>query len=90
MEKYRVEKGEIGYIICEEGRSLPLPFTWISRQYADEACKEFNEGGHRAVANYYYVHEVAGTRDIKWMREAGISPYQEWMSKNGDMFKRTL
>ena len=86
-EKYSVQQTDVGYIIYQQGRNLPLPFNWISKQYADEACYQFNKGGYRAVAEYYYVHKVAGTRDISRMIEKGINPYEEWMGKNGDMFK---
>ncbi len=67
---------------------MPLPFTWISRNDAYITCEIFNEGGYRALADYYYVHKVAGRRNISYMLEKGINPYEEWMNKNGDMFKR--
>lgn len=88
MDKYYVTKGNIGYVICEQSRSLPLPFMWSTSYAACIACEEFNKGGYRVVAEYYYVHKVAGTRDIKPILAAGKNPYEEWMAKNGDMFKR--
>lgn len=79
MQRYFVDKGNIGYIIRDTEKTLPLPFNFISKQYADEACAEFNEGGHVAVAEYYYVHRVAGNG-------YGVT-YKDWMAKNKDMFK---
>lgn len=87
MDRYYVLKGNIGYVICEQGRRMPLPFTYISKQYADEACYQFNQGGYRAIAEYYYVHEIAGKWDTKPILELGKNPYKEWMAKNGDIFK---
>lgn len=86
---YYVAKGTVGYVIYEQGRTLPLPFTWISKSNAEIVCMDFNEVGHRAVSEYYYVHKVTGTRDIAHLLEKGINPYEEWMSKNRDMFKRS-
>lgn len=86
-EKYYVHETSSGFVVYQQGRNLPLPFLWSSRQYADEACEEFNKGGYKEVARYYYIAEVAGTRDISHMIKAGINPYREWMDKNGDMFK---
>ena len=79
MQRYFVDKGNIGYIIRDTQRTLPLPFNYFSRQYADEACMKFNECGYVAVAEYYYVHRVAGN---------GYNvTYKDWMDKNKDMFK---
>lgn len=86
--KYYVVKASAGYVVYEQGHIMPLPFNWISQSGAYEACAIFNEGGYRAVAEYYYVHKIAGTRDIGCMLKMGINPYEEWMRKNGDMFKR--
>lgn len=79
MQRYYVTEGKIGYIIRDSERTLPLPFNFIGRQFADLACKEFNDRGHTAVAEYYYVHRVAGN---------GYNvTYKDWMDKNKDMFK---
>lgn len=86
-ETYYVSERSTGYVIYQQGQNFPLPFIWMSKQYADEAREEFNQGGYRAVARYYYIAKVAGTRDISRMIKVGINPYEEWMSKNGDMFK---
>ena len=88
VNQYYIAKTSAGYVVYEQGHMMSLPFNWISQSGAYEACAIFNEGGYRAVAEYYYVHKVAGTRDIRYMLEKGINPYDEWMSKNGDMFKR--
>lgn len=86
--KYYVAKENAGYVIYEQSHAIQLPFNWISRNEACIACDIFNEGGYRAVAEYYYIHKVADTRDISYILEKGINPYDEWMNKNGDMFKR--
>lgn len=87
MTRYYVSETELGYVVYDVTRILPLPFLWCSRQYAEIACDEFNNRGHRAVAEYYYTHKVAGTRDITLFKKQGKNPYEEWMKENGDMFK---
>lgn len=86
MDRYFVSEVNNGFIIRDLNRILPLPFLWISRQYAQEACNRFNILGHREVAKYYYVHKVAGERDLALFRKSGENPYEEWMKKHGDMF----
>lgn len=86
-ERYYVSKGNVGYVIYQEGRTIPLPFNYISLSGANEACLVFNNGGYKEVAKYYYIHKVAGNRDISHMLKNGINPYEDWMKKNEDMFK---
>lgn len=77
-QRYFVDTTDTGYIIKDTERTLPLPFNFISKQYADEACAEFNRGGARKVAEYYYVHKIAGNGD-------NLS-FDKFMEENGNMF----
>lgn len=86
-DRYYISEVDTGFVVHDANRIMPLPFLWCSRQYAKQACDDFNRRGHRAVAEYYYTHKVAGTRDIEPFRKSGKNPYKEWMEKYGDMFK---
>lgn len=86
-DRYYVVDTDTGYVVRDTERTLPLPFVWCSRSYAQMKCDMFNLCGHRAIAEYYYVSKIAGTRDIEPYRKAGKNPYEEWMKEHGDMFK---
>lgn len=85
--RYFVNGTDMGYVIHDENRILPLPFLFCSENNAQRACDSFNQHGHREVAEYYYTHKVAGTRDIAAFTKSGKNPYREWMKEHGDMFK---
>lgn len=85
--RYFVTEKDIGHVIHDETRILPLPFLFCSRSNAQRVCDSFNQFGHREVAEYYYAHKVAGTRDIEAFEKSSKNPYREWMKEHGDMFK---
>ena len=78
-KRYFVDHGNVGYIIRDTQKTLPLPFTFFSKHIANIVCERFNEYGHREVAEFYYMHKIAGNG-------YNIS-YKDWIDKNGDMFK---
>lgn len=80
--EYRVEQTSSGFVIMREDKKLPLPYKFSSRQYAEEACKEFNDYGYISECSYFYCHKVAGNRKLKDCKYA----YKKWLIENYKKF----
>lgn len=87
INRYYIATTDVGYVICDITRTLPLPFTFFTRNSAQRLCDKYNRLGHRAIAEDYYTYKVAGTRDLEKFRKSGKNPYEEWMKEHGEMFK---
>lgn len=77
--RYYVRETDLGYVIQDVNKVVPLPFTFMSKNRAFFKCYEFNKNGPQSVREFYYIAHVAGK---------GISKsYKEWMEKNKEMFE---
>ena len=77
--RYYVRETDLGYVIQDVNKLIPLPFTFMSKNRALFKCYEFNKNGPQSVREFYYIAHVAGK---------GISKsHKEWMEKNKEMFE---
>ena len=82
MERFFVIQTDTGYTIGCEGHTMPLPFKYISAQYAYSDVHDLNTG-KKTVAGMYYSSFVAGCRRLN---EKPLK-YSEWLEKNGKKFE---
>ena len=84
VKNYYVREIETGFVIHKIGKKIPLPFNFIAKQYAKEACEEFNKYGTIAIAAYYYRTKVAGNRNLSDSKYA----YEKWLLENYKNFDK--
>lgn len=77
--RFYVSKANIGYVIRDRERTLPLPFSYLGRKYTEDVCEKINKRGIEYIYELYYIHKVAGKGYGK--------KYTEWREENDGMFK---
>lgn len=78
MNRYYVSKASVGHVISDSERTLPLPFSYMSKNCAEIDCEKFNRIGIEAIYEAYYTYRVAGNGYGK--------NYTEWRKENDRMF----